>query len=68
MSAIYNNGVTCEVGVVATSIVKYVEKENTMYTIMILDQLSIYTSMIHSLLQTLKISACAFIFRHPVLH
>ncbi len=24
--------------------------------------------MKHSLLQTLKISACTFIFRHPVLH
>ena len=37
------------------------------YMIMILDKLLIYTSMKHSLLQTLKISGCASIFRHPVL-
>ncbi len=37
------------------------------YTITILDLLMIYTSMKHSLLQTLKISGCTSIFRHLVL-
>ncbi len=45
-----------------------IKKVLTYYTIMILDWLSVYTSVKHSLLLTLKISTCAFIFRHPVSH
>jgi hypothetical protein len=36
------------------------------YTITILDQLSICTSKKHSVLSSLKTSACASLFRHPV--
>jgi hypothetical protein len=43
-------------------------RDSQSYMITILHQLSIYTSMKYSLLQTLKISACASFFRHPVWH
>ncbi len=38
------------------------------YTIMIIQSLSIYTSMKHSLLLLKTFSACAQLFRHPVWH
>jgi hypothetical protein len=45
----------------------FINCKQLFYMIMILDRLSVYTSMKYSILQTLKITACTSIFRHPVL-